>query len=1001
MDPFRPIGQNSGESGQFVINTGRPQYCLSQPDCEPKLGLMKHHTRSMLQLSRSFWLGLLFLILADGLICVAADPPPVDAPRASDPRLEVVRFAAAPNIVHPISLDFDHRGRLLVIESHTHFRPAQYQGPAHDRIRVLEDTDGDGQADRFTTFFEGTTFTMDLAVHPDGSVYVATRSEILRLRDTDNDGVSDHRQQVVKLETTGNYPHNGLSGLSFDFQGNLIFGLGENLGASYKLIGQDGTTIADEGEGGNIFWCTAQGDKLRRVATGFWNPFGTTIDVYGRMWAVDNDPDAMPPCRLLHVVEGGDYGYQFRYGRSGRHPFQAWNGQLPGTLPMASGTGEAPCEVLSYESDGLPREYLGDLLVTSWADHRVERYTLKPRGASYEAERKPFVQGGSEFRPVGLAVAPDGSLFVSDWVRRDYNLHGQGSIWHIRQRKSPKVSRPEKPELAIDSLHRPLREAAARKLALEPAGQDQLRKQLGNPEVRIRAAALEALANASEAHDELRLLADRDPVVALRAHAVELSVARSKNLSHWLDPSQPAAVRLAAMPSLGSARLLNAGPPTRFLSEEDPFLRSAAIQQLAGLSHLPVNMPRAGLPSAEPDPRQRVGLLLIDRAAGRSSVPVVSHWLDDPDEDVRFLAVKWIADRRLTELRSQVMAALGKPDLNVRMYQAYATALSRIDGQDGSESKMADYFAGLLADEKTPAARRVAALRLVPATHKKLTIDLLRRLLADPDPALRLEVVRTLAEHPDLRRFDLLNEMVRDEKFSQTARAEALVGLAVRVPPPIDLFLELAQSNTNLLFRNEALRGLTGETLTPDQRNKLKELAQQQSPVGTLAARALGEPLTQDRAPPTDTVAWLKRLEGPADPDAGRRVFFHPKLAGCFRCHRVEGHGQEIGPDLSMVGRTERRHILESILQPSNLVPPHYQVWQLELNDGRTLAGMLIRTNLDEYTYADNKGSLFKVRTVDIADSIPARTSIMPAEMVDRLTDQELRDLLAYLQKQR
>ena len=68
----------------------------------------------------------------------------------------------------------------------------------------------------------------------------------------------------------------------------------------------------------------------------------------------------------------------------------------------------------------------------AWADHRVERYALKPKGASFTAERKPFVQGGKDFRPSGLAVAPDGSLFVSDWVSQSYELHGKGAIWHVR-----------------------------------------------------------------------------------------------------------------------------------------------------------------------------------------------------------------------------------------------------------------------------------------------------------------------------------------------------------------------------------------------------------------------------------------------------------------------------------------------------------------------------------------------------------------------------------------
>src|SRR5438477_13209292 len=89
-----------------------------------------------------------------------------DTPKASDPRLVVELFAAAPDIVHPISCDFDAKGRLLVIESHTHFAPKDYQGPKHDRIQAFDVAKGT----KPTTFFEGTKHTMDLAVHPDGSV---------------------------------------------------------------------------------------------------------------------------------------------------------------------------------------------------------------------------------------------------------------------------------------------------------------------------------------------------------------------------------------------------------------------------------------------------------------------------------------------------------------------------------------------------------------------------------------------------------------------------------------------------------------------------------------------------------------------------------------------------------------------------------------------------------------------------------------------------------------
>jgi hypothetical protein len=98
---------------------------------------------------------------------------------------------------------------------------------------------------------------------------------------------------------------------------------------------------------------------------------------------------------------------------------------------MVAGTGEAPCAVMAYESDNLPEEYRGDLLVTSWGDHRLERYRLRPRGASFSAEMTPVIRGGENFRPVGLALAPDGSLFMSDWVDKSYNLHSKGRVWRM------------------------------------------------------------------------------------------------------------------------------------------------------------------------------------------------------------------------------------------------------------------------------------------------------------------------------------------------------------------------------------------------------------------------------------------------------------------------------------------------------------------------------------------------------------------------------------------
>jgi len=201
----------------------------------------------------------------------------------------------------------------------------------------------------------------------------------------------------------------------------------------------------------------------------------------------------------------------------------------------------------------------------------------------------------------------------------------------------------------------------------------------------------------------------------------------------------------------------------------------------------------------------------------------------------------------------------------------------------------------------------------------------------------------------------------------------------------------------NATLRDEALRDLVGVALSSRQREQLERLDQSHPEAAGLVARGLGKSFHTNRPAVADLDAWLKRLEEPADIEAGRRVFAHGKLAACARCHRIDGRGRDVGPDLSTIGRVARRSILESILQPSNAVAPAYQVWEIEMKNGKVHTGMLVGTVLDDYTYVDEKGAAFKVNTRDVEQTRGVAKSIMPDGLADFLTDQELRDLLAYL----
>jgi putative membrane-bound dehydrogenase-like protein len=334
-------------------------------------------------------------------------------------RLE--QIAHEPQIVTPVGMAFDGAGRLLVVESHTHQRPENYKGPASDRVRMLYDFNGDGRLDRWSTFAEGFRHAMNVAVREDGAVYVVTRSDVHLLRDSDNSGVADENKKIVELKTTVDYPHNALSGISAAGD-RLFLGVGENFGVDYELVGSDGRSFQNTGGVGTIYTCHLDGSDLARYAQGFWNPF-SLCRVGNQLFCVDNDPDASPPCRLIDVHLTGDYGFRFDFGRAGVHPLQAWNGELPGTMPMVCGTGEAPTAVVFHR---------GYLWVTSWGDYRIERYRLTLQdNDTYAAERTIVVQGDADFRPTGMAVAPDGSLWFGDWVDRSYPVHGQGRIWRL------------------------------------------------------------------------------------------------------------------------------------------------------------------------------------------------------------------------------------------------------------------------------------------------------------------------------------------------------------------------------------------------------------------------------------------------------------------------------------------------------------------------------------------------------------------------------------------
>jgi putative heme-binding domain-containing protein len=208
-------------------------------------------------------------------------------------------------------------------------------------------------------------------------------------------------------------------------------------------------------------------------------------------------------------------------------------------------------------------------------------------------------------------------------------------------------------------------------------------------------------------------------------------------------------------------------------------------------------------------------------------------------------------------------------------------------------------------------------------------------------------------------------------------------------------------AHTDQTVRHEALRALRYSALD-DANRRLLEGVRRKHPDSTDLIEVLldASKLAIGRPTFTDTQAWLRRLDaipGQPDLDVARRLFTHPKLALCATCHRHDGRGNVVGPDLTLISRqADRAGILQSILEPNREVAPQYFPTQLGLADGSTFVGILLRSSEVE-TYRDIAGKERTFRKKEILSHEELKTSLMPPGLVLTLTDSELRDLLAFL----
>ena len=386
-------------------------------------------------------------------------------------------------------------------------------------LRRVSDKDGDGRADHSEILAQGFRDAVDgtaagVLASREG-LYFANMPSLWRLPHPD-DGLTP-----APIEASGFKPLASGFGVHIGVSGHDLHGLIQGPdGRIYVSFGDRGASMTTR-EGrrihlpdcGGVLRCEPDGSALEVFCMGLRNPQELAFDDEGNLWTVDNDTAGADPCRVLHLVEGGDYGwrtsYQHMEGFGQWVKEELWKGGRDGTLPPAGTVSQGPSGLAFYPGTGFGDRLRGTFLHADFPGG-VWAYTVKPSGASFTVDRKEkFVWN---CWPTDVDFGPDGAAYVLDWVS-GWGQTPRGRIYRVTPVQPP--SDPEKS--MIDQVRRLLAEGFASK------ADDALIALLAHADRRIRLEAQWELARrwaSASVRDHLVRIARTDASPLARRHAV-------------------------------------------------------------------------------------------------------------------------------------------------------------------------------------------------------------------------------------------------------------------------------------------------------------------------------------------------------------------------------------------------------------------------------------------------------------------------------------------------
>ena len=355
------------------------------------------------------------------------------------PELQATLFASEPMLLNPANMDIDSEGRVWVTEGVNYrlFKPWGKIQPEGDRIRILEDTDGDGKADLAKTFYQGNDVNAALGIAVLGTkVIISCSPKVLLFTDENGDDKADGPPTVLFNGIGGVDHDHGAHAFVFGPDGKLYFNVGNNGGqlktADGKkfIVDKAGNEVNGRGKPyrqGLVFRCNLDGSEVETLGFNFRNNFEVTVDSFGTIWQSDNDDDGNRGVRINFVMEFGNYGYTdeltgrgWRTKRTNQEkdvPSMHWHQNDPGVIPNLLQTGQgSPTGIAIYEGGLLPKTFQGQMMHCDPGPRVVRAYPVTKSGAGYKGKIVNMLQSKDPwYRPADVCTAPDGSVLVADW----------------------------------------------------------------------------------------------------------------------------------------------------------------------------------------------------------------------------------------------------------------------------------------------------------------------------------------------------------------------------------------------------------------------------------------------------------------------------------------------------------------------------------------------------------------------------------------------------------